>query len=318
MPAKDRQVIPHFALIWILMTDEFWLWRGAAEAAFVRSCLHAVDGVLWAFRERLRPDGAAGDMPGWSIVGRGTAGSTYLTALLTRALDAACRLHRECGEPADAARWEPLAAHTRAAVRRAWDETAGLFRDDTDVPGVFSQDTQAMAILAGASADGRDRRILTRLTSDPSLRPAEFVEAFDLARALEAAGGYAAFLGPVLDPWRTMLGLHLSTWAEHREHTRSDCHAWSAWIAIDFLTCVLGIRPSAPGFTKILIRPQPAGLDWARGNMPTPVGTVHVEWRKDATGTLSLSAQVPAGVPVTVILPGRAPQEFPNGGAVTL
>ncbi|MEK7475758.1 MAG: alpha-L-rhamnosidase C-terminal domain-containing protein [Candidatus Coatesbacteria bacterium] len=318
VPARDRQVIPHFALLWILMTEEFWVWRGAPEAGFIRSCLHAVDGVLWAFRERLRPDGFAGAMPGWTILGRGTAGSTYMTALFTRALDAAVRLHRECGEPADAARWAPLAARTRTALRRAWDGDAGLFRDDPDTAGTFRQDTQAMAILAGAAADGRDRRILARLTSDPALWPAEFVEAYDVARALELSGGYDAFFGPVLDPWRTMLGVRLSTWAEHRERTRSDCHAWSAWIAIDFVTTVLGVRPAAPGFARILIAPHPGPLAWARGSVPTPAGPVEVEWRKEAAGALSLSAKAPAGVPTSVVLPGRAPQDFPAGGAISI
>jgi hypothetical protein len=41
---------------------------------------------------------------------------------------------------------------------------------------------------------------------------------------------------------------------------------------------VLGIRPGAPGYEVVEIRPQSAALSRARGRILTPRGAVEVEW----------------------------------------
>ena len=52
-----------------------------------------------------------------------------------------------------------------------------------------------------------------------------------------------------------MLADGLTTWAEHPEPTRSDCHAWSAHPALDLLRVVAGIRPGSAGFKTVVIEP---------------------------------------------------------------
>lgn len=332
VPSVRRQILPYFALIWVLMVEDYWRWTGPRERAFVRSNLHTVDGVLWFFRERLREDGFVGPVPHWNMVDRAEgwhageppailAGeSTYLTCLYACALDAAARLHRQAGDPLDAERWPALADRLREAVRAgAWSEEEGLFLEGpgrTDDP--LSQHSQALAILSDAATPEQTQRIVERLTTDASLIRTKFMQSYYLARALEKAGAYEAVATHVLEPWREMLDLHLTTWCEYLPG-RSDCHAWSSWIAVDFLTCVLGIKPAKPGFQEVLIRPQTGACEWARGSMPTPVGTVTVEWRKDpSTGIVALEAQAPEGIPTVVQLPGAEPERHDAGGKITL
>jgi len=330
VPSAHPQVIPYFALLWVLMVEDYWKWVGPRDRAFVRSTLHAVDGVLWYFRERLREDGFVGPLPPWNMVDsaadwlRGeppaaiAGGSTYMTGLYVCALDAAVRLHAEAGEPADAGRWAPLADRLRRAVREsAWSEEEGLFlegpgrTDDT-----LSQHSQVQAILSGAATEEQTKAILRRLTTDEALHRTKLMQSYYLARALEKAGAYESFTTHVLEPWRAMLDLHLSTWAEYLPG-RSDCHAWSSWIAADFLTCVLGIKPGRPGFEEILIRPQTAGHEFARGRMPTPAGDVRVEWRKETSSrSVTLRAETPEGTPVVVEPPGGEPTRFESGGTI--
>jgi len=332
VPSARPQILPYFALLWVLMVEDFWLWQGPRERSFIRSCLNAVDGVLWFFRERLRDDGFVGHVPHWNMVDKAEGwhvgeppaivegASTYLSSLYVRALEAAVRLHTEAGEPLDAERWKPVTERVRQAVRAgAWSESEGLFLEG---PGRtqdrLSQHSQVMAILADVATADQTRRILQRLTTDPSLHRMKLMQSYYLARALEKAGAYEAFPTYVLEPWREMLALHMSTWGEYLPG-RSDCHAWSSWIAVDFLTCVLGIKPARPGFEEILIRPQTDVAEWARGSMPTPMGTVEVAWEKDPeTGTVSLSAVTPVGVPTTVELPGLVPRRFPAGGPISI
>ena len=62
--------------------------------------------------------------------------------------------------------------------------------------------------------------------------------------------------------------------------SRSHCHAWSAAPAAFLPERVLGIRPLAPGWTKVLVAPEPCGLEWAEGSVPLPgAGRIDVSWR---------------------------------------
>jgi alpha-L-rhamnosidase len=333
VPSTVPQILPYFALIWTLMVEDYWRWVGPQDRAFVRSTLNVVDGVLWFFRERLRENGFVGQIPPWSMVDRvpgwpggeppaiAAGASTYLTCLYIHALDAAVRLHVEAGDPADAERWRPLAERLRLAVREgAWSEQEGLFLEGPGrLDDGLSQHSQALAILSGVATPAQAQRILERLTTDPSLYRMKFMQSFYLARALEKAGGYAAFGPHVLKLWRKALANHVSTWPEYPDPTRSDCHAWSSWIAADFVTCVLGIQPLKPGFAEIGIAPHTEVGTYARGSAPTPFGAVMVEWHKDLdTSRARLQATVPEGVPVTVQVPGLEPVRYPAGGAIEL
>ena len=99
----------------------------------------------------------------------------------------------------------------------------------------------------------------------------------------------------LLGPWREMVGLGLSTWAESPEPTRSDSHAWSAHPNFDLLTIVAGIRPESTGFGRVRIAPHLAGLKHVEAGMPTPRGMVEVRFTNGAEG-LEGEVTLPAGV----------------------
>lgn len=332
-PSRRRQNIPGFALHWVLMLHDHWRWCGPEERVFLRSCLTAVDATLGWFRGRLTPDGFVGRVDDWAWVDlvprwpqgvppavQAGTGSTYFTALFVCALEAAAELHRAAGEPGDAERWTALAEKLRQAIRtRAWSGEAGLFLEgpgrEGDEP---SQHTQALAILAGA-ADARQLRAAgDRLADDGSLVAMSLCHRFQLARALEAAGRYERFFPGVLAPWKDMMADGLTTWMESAGRTRSDCHAWSAWPVHDFFASVLGARPGAPGWTRIRLQPQIGATDWARGEFHIPTGRIAVSWRREAAGRIEFQADTPAGVPVTVVLPGGEVREFAAGGRIEI
>ena len=78
-----------------------------------------------------------------------------------------------------------------------------------------------------------------------------------------------------LGPWRQMLALGLTTWAENPEPTRSDCHAWSAHPNFDLLATVAGIEPAAPGFREVAIQPHLGPLKQLKATLPHPAGRNH-------------------------------------------
>lgn len=80
-------------------------------------------------------------------------------------------------------------------------------------------------------------------------------------------------------------------------------HAWGAAPANIISRYVLGVRPLAPGYAKILIAPQPGFLKLARGTVPTPRGPVVVEVIQD--GRRRVTVDVPSGTVARLELPRR-------------
>ena len=81
-----------------------------------------------------------------------------------------------------------------------------------------------------------------------------------------------------------MRAVGLTTWAENPEPTRSDCHAWSASPNYEFLATVLGVTPTAPGFSEVRIAPHPGPLTCVSGVVPHPRGEIRVSLRRAGDG----------------------------------
>jgi len=81
-----------------------------------------------------------------------------------------------------------------------------------------------------------------------------------------------------------------------------EVHGYGASAHLHFYTNLLGIRPLAPGFRRVLLRPRPGGLAWAEGRVITPAGPISVRWEvRDEI--FSLVASVPAECEYELDLP---------------
>jgi alpha-L-rhamnosidase len=78
---------------------------------------------------------------------------------------------------------------------------------------------------------------------------------------------------------------------------------------------VLGIRPAAPGYREIEIRPVPGGgLTWAKGHHDSAAGRIEVSWESAEEGTgPTLEVTTPDGVPTTVVLPDGTTHQVSGG-----
>ena len=135
---------------------------------------------------------------------------------------------------------------------------------------------------------------------------------------MRQTGRYDAAVSQYLAEYHEQLDLHVSTWVEGGLNGRSDCHAWSAWLPVELLMTVLGIRPNKPGFAEILIAPV-AVFPSASGTLPSPIGDISVSWQAETPGTITrLSISAPAGYPVIVQLPGKEQLTYPAGGEIEI
>ncbi len=294
-PSRLEQVIPPFSLMWVLMVED--LWRYAPdEAQTVTDCLPGCRGVLEWFGKNLTPDGVlGGPLPWWNFVdwaegwpagvpppAESGLPSATLNLQYLAALQAYVRLQDSLGDTREVEFWQAEADMLADSILGVfWDPDARLFREGPDDDWGCTQHAQAWAILTGLVPSNAMEDVVASLHEDDTLTKATYYHTFYVAEALAKAGRLAQLWDHWLAPWRQALALHLTTWPEQPEPTRSDCHAWSAWPTYCLLTHVLGVKPTEPGFAALEVTPQRvAGWDTMSGLVPTPAGllSVSVAW----------------------------------------
>jgi len=294
-PSFLPQYIPPYSLLWVGMLHDFWQYRG--DEAFVREFLPGERGVLGWFESRLAPSGLLGPLEWWNFVdwvpawNDGTppleadGQSSILSLQFAAALREAADLESAFGIPERAEHYRALRAKIIEGVRiQCWDRARGLIAD-TPAKKSFSQHGNVLAVLEDVIPPPDQPAVMKTVLSDSSLHQATFYFRFYLHRAMKKSGLADDYIQQ-LDPWRQMLALGLTTWAENPEPTRSDCHAWSAHPNFDLLATVAGIEPAAPGFAEVLIEPHLGPLQRVTATLPHPLGDITVAYQRKGEGLM--------------------------------
>jgi hypothetical protein len=292
-PSWQPQYIPEYSLSWIEIMHDLWWYHGDVD--FLRGYLPGVRGVLLWFENQLSPSGLLGWMDWWNFVDytrayRGgippleeNGQSSILTLQYAAALRDAADLEAAFGSAPQAQQDRALATKLAAAVyRTCWDPARHLLAD-TSAQKNFSQHANILGVLTDAIPPAAQTAVMKTVLSDSSLTPATYYFRFYLFRAMKKAGLGDQYLDQ-LGPWRNMLALGLTTWAEMPEPTRSDCHAWSAHPNFDLLATVAGIEPAAAGFKEVAIRPALGSLQHLKASLPHPDGDIQVQYERKGKG----------------------------------
>jgi hypothetical protein len=305
-PTLLPQIIPPFSLFWVGMLHDHYQWSGDLE--FSTRYLRGAAGVLDWFEARLAPSGLLGRLEWWNFVdwveGHGfengesptdDGGQSAVVSLqYVLALREAADLEQAAGRGAVAGGYRARADRVANAVKAAtWDAARQVFAD-TPSKKSYSQHVNVLAVLAGLVPANEERTLMRRVLDDRSLTQATYYFQFYLFRALVKAGLGDEYL-PRLQPWRDMLALGLTTWAEKPEPTRSDSHAWTSHPNYDLLTTVAGVTPSRPGFATVRVAPHLASLTSVSADVATPRGVVQVRYARSG-GMLTADVTLPAGV----------------------
>ena len=319
-PSTRHQYIPPFSMYWINMVHDYWMHRDDAE--FVKSCLPGIKSVLEWYAAKVNPEtGMLGPTPHWNYVdwawngnndfasggvppGGYYGGSSVLTLQLAYTLKDAIDLFNEFGEPALAAKYSELEKSLcKSTIDLCWDEKKQLIADDASKTS-FSQHANIMGILSDAVAFDKQKAVFEKTDSDLSLTQATFYYRFYLFRALKKVG-LAERYTSMLQPWKDMINMGLTTFSETPEPTRSDCHAWSSSPLYDFLATVCGIEPGSPGFKTVKIEPHLGTLESVKGKVPHPAGDILVEFAKTTSG-IQGKVTLPTGLTGQFIQNGNA------------
>jgi hypothetical protein len=157
---------------------------------------------------------------------------------------------------------------------------------DTPAKKSFSQHANILAVLEELVPAAEQAAVMKTVLSDATLIQCTYYFRFYLVRAMKKAGLADDYLNQ-LGPWRDMLALGLTTWAENPEPTRSDCHAWSAHPNFDLLATVAGIESAAPGFAQVAITPHLGTLKRLKATLPHPQGNIEVSYERKEGGLLA-------------------------------
>ncbi len=317
-PSFTPQYIPTFSLWYIGMLHDYMMY--GRDISYLKNKLAGERQVLQYFRKYQQPDGSLKGVPYWMFTdwvetkgwkaGVGPIGKDGCSAMidlqLLWAYQLAADLESRFGMPAYAAQYNQYADQLKNTIRRKyWDGSKALFADRRE-KDLFSQHTNALAILTGL-VYGKDAASAgERIISDSSLAPASIYFKFYLHMALVKAGlgnHYLEWLGL----WRKNMDMGLTTWAEISDinNARSDCHAWGASPNIEFFRTVLGMESDAPGFTKVKIEPRLGALKNIKGEIPHPGGKIRVNYAWES-GKWDMQIELPKHTTGTFIWKGRS------------
>lgn len=307
-PSVRKNVIPGFSVYYILMVHDHMMYFGDRE--LVRLHFPAIDRILGFFDGHLNSMGMVGKVGGphfrakyWSFIDwtsqwqktagvptaclKGSGSITMESLLYYMGLEKAAELAEFIGRDCVAREYRERAESLKNAVMKECSgeyslKTGERMRLIQDGPGVeeYSVHCQVFAILNGFVSGQEGRKMLEAVLGKPELfAQCSVAMQHYLFRALEKVQWYEKS-DDLWNLWRKMVAEHMTTCVENDTDARSDCHAWASAILYELPAVSLGVRPASPGFEKVDIRPCMGYLDFCKGDVVTPRGMIHVEWKR--------------------------------------
>lgn len=303
-PSNRLQVIPTFALFWVSMVYDYWMHGNDNE--FIEQFLPSVRSILdWHETNIDKNTGILKDeMIWWNFIdwvpglsnsqGSSKGNSTIRSLHYAYTLQQAAELLNFFDKEYEADHYRKVATGINTeAYKLCFNKERNLFADSSESKR-YSQHANIMGVLSGAVPEEIVKDVVRNTMSDPTLLQGTFYYKFYLTRALvkvDMADEYYASLGP----WRDMVALGLTTFAEKPEPTRSDSHAWSSTPNYEFLATICGIRPNEPNFKSVLVKPAFGGLTEISGEMPHRLGSIKVDLKQNKK-KVSGNVVLPAGL----------------------
>jgi alpha-L-rhamnosidase len=107
--------------------------------------------------------------------------------------------------------------------------------------------------------------------------------------------------------WLNMIrvGATMTTeaWDNKYKSNNGWSHAWSASPVHIIPRKIIGIEPAEPGFGKIVIKPQPGSLSFAKAKLPTIRGEISVDFVQNPGKSFELNLSIPGNTQAKVYIP---------------
>ena len=232
----------------------------------------------------------------------------YMNILLWGTFVDAARIANRLEFTVEAAGFQRQADTLKHAIfEQLWDESQGYFREALETPS-FGFEANALALSMKFVTLEQALRIAPRLQKNGHGKFQALASRGKFEYGFSQSALQALFdhnwTGLLSDSWKgastttECMGMTTSGWGD-------ESHPDTA-IAAHFSAYILGVRPTAPGFQRFTVQPQPVKeVIWAKGLVPTPHGSISAEWEWVGQ-TLRLTLAVPQGTVADVMLPSCA------------
>jgi alpha-L-rhamnosidase len=329
-PSNRLQVIPPFSLFWISMLHDYWMLRD--DTSFIKNYLNATTLIIDWYEQHIDPKKEMlGPMDWWNFTdwnnafpggtppGATDGNSSVITLQFVYTLQQAADLFNYFGQKELSKKYKQLADQLSAGVYKNCFDKTKMEMANTPEKNSFSQHASIWAVLTDAVPTAQQKQVMGNVLNDTSLSQATFYFRFYLTRAMIKAGMGDLYYSQ-LTPWRNMLKIGLTTFAENPEPTRSDCHGWSASPEYDFLATICGITSSSPGFQSVKIEPHLGDLQHIKASMPYRDGEQEIKVELQRKGKSGIKAEVdlPANLSGEFIWQGTSVKLHPGNQEVNL
>ena len=324
-PSDNYVNIPDYALLWPVWLHRHYMNSG--DPALLAGLFPALERLLTYFAAIADPEtglltdleerfGAPCFLDHGEIDREGTV--TGLNALYCRSLQSGAFLAEQAGKLERVNEWCRRAVAVGQTMRDlALNPDTGLFADCCR-NGVRSEaeswQTNVLALYGGLAREDEYDGIFDCLFSGAP--PYLNIEAGDSENpyfkffVLEVAlalGHRAWALELVRYYWGGMLKNGALAWWEFfnpqaapgQQAEGSKCHGYGVYPNIFLAQEVSGIRPARPGFAAVYFNPILDGVAWVKAEIPTPHGTISVNWCRQEDGELRVV--INSSYPVEVI-----------------
>ena len=324
-----------YSVYWLLDLADYYLYSG--DTAFVTQELPVVKGELAWDASQVNSAGLlvtnSSDDADWDFYDPGKTGAvTEYNLLYYKALLDGAVLATAAGDTTDAATYTSDAAALKTAVNNnLYDSSTGLYYlSNTDTTTV-AQDANSLAVLYGVAPAADDATLLAALKTDLWTTPygpepftgstyssviSPYVTGYEVDASLSANDTADAesllktVWGDMINPsnpddtgtmWEN---ISASNGQVGFGASSSLAHGWATTPVSALSGYFLGVQPATAGYATWTVEPHPGDLSWAEGSVPTPHGSIAVDWAgQSGTGQFSMQVTAPSGTTGTIAVP---------------
>jgi hypothetical protein len=318
---------PHLVFMvyadWMHTGDTDWLAKHYdALKSKILSDRKGEDGLIASSEKQIKQ----GDLVDWPKAERDgyvfTVRNTVVNAFHLQALKRMVELANALGKTDEAKVFEADFKTSYAAFQQSFfDEETGLYKDgvETDHSSLHANLFPLAFGLVSDDARGKIAEWLAGRGMQCSVYAAQYLMEglFETGKDEEAA---ALMTAKNDRSWRHMVEsgatITWEAWDQKYKSNQDWNHAWGAAPANLLPRYILGVEPLTPGWKMVRIRPNIAGLSFAKGRVPTPRGAIELSWTYSNSFVLSIF--LPETMKARVELPmiGMSLAVFCNGSRV--
>lgn len=313
-PTWPTEWAPHMIFMahadWMQTGDQAWIApRFEALKKKTLSERARADGLLVSNDKQQKRD----DIVDWPTTERDgyvfTPVNTVVNAFHLRALQLMSELAIAARKPDDAKSYQQQYQKTLAAFQKKLiDPQTGIFKDGESTK--HSSLHANLFPLAFGLVPEKNRERVVAFIKQRGMRCSVYAAQYLLEGLYEQGEAQAALDLMLADgdrSWKHMLNsgttITWEAWDNKYKPNQDWNHAWGAAPGNILPRYIIGVRPTKPGWSEILIAPQPASLTSLRAKVPSPRGPVHVKWEKS---TNIWQIAMPPGVSGRISLPTTA------------